>query len=176
MRKFNKVQAKKKLMKSNKSISRTFFCQISFFLQFQKWPKINFWTGKKFKNCQKWNFMKIFFDLFDFTSFLPGLFFNFLARCVPMGVAWTSLRAWPTSSSSVLNSIGDGASIRFLSSWILFPLVIRSMTEDTCFFILEVSLATSNVIGVAPWFSFPTLAKEVRSKNVNAASVVSSQP
>ena len=93
-----------------------------------------------------------------------------------MGVEWTSLRAWPISSSSVLNSIGDGASIRFLSSWIRFPLVIRSMTDDTCFFILEVSLATSNVIGVAPWFSFPTLAKEVRSKNVNAASVVSSQP
>ena len=94
-----------------------------------------------------------------------------------MGVEWTSFRAWPISSSSVvLNSIGDGASIRFLSSCIRFPLVIRSMTDDTCFFILEVSLATSNVIGVAPWFSFPTLAKEVRSKNVNAASVVSSQP
>jgi hypothetical protein len=32
------------------------------------------------------------------------------------------------------------------------------------------------VIGVAPWFSLPALASAVRSRNVNAASVVSTQP
>ena len=42
-----KVQAKKKLMKSNKSISQNnFFWPISIFLQFQKWPKIKFSTEK----------------------------------------------------------------------------------------------------------------------------------
>ncbi len=32
------------------------------------------------------------------------------------------------------------------------------------------------MIGVAPWFSLPALARAVRSRNVNAASVVSTQP
>ena len=36
----------KKLMKSNKLISRIFFAKFHFL---QNWPKINFWTGKKFK-------------------------------------------------------------------------------------------------------------------------------
>ena len=39
---------KKKLVKSNKSISRFFFLTKFHFLQFQKCPKINFWTGKKY--------------------------------------------------------------------------------------------------------------------------------
>ena len=46
------------------------------FLQFQKWPKINFWTGKKFKTAKN-AISRKFFDLFDFTSFLPGLFLIF---------------------------------------------------------------------------------------------------
>ena len=41
-RKFKKVQAKKKLVKSNKSISRKIFLIKFHFLQFQKWPKISF--------------------------------------------------------------------------------------------------------------------------------------
>ena len=42
----------KKLVKSNKSISRKIFLTKFHFLQFQKWPKINFWTGKKFKTAK----------------------------------------------------------------------------------------------------------------------------
>ena len=47
------------------------------FLQFQKWPKINFWTGKIFKTAINAISRKNVFDLFDFTSFffLLGLFF-----------------------------------------------------------------------------------------------------
>ena len=56
------------------------------------------------------------------------------------------------------------------------PFEIRSITEEMCFFSLVVSLGTSNVIGVAPWFSFPGFARLVRKRNVKAASVVSSQP
>ena len=36
-------------MKSNKSISRNFILTKIHFLPFQKWPKINFSTGKKFQ-------------------------------------------------------------------------------------------------------------------------------
>ena len=42
----------KKLVKSNKSISRKFFLIKFHFLQFQTWPKINFWTGKKIKTAR----------------------------------------------------------------------------------------------------------------------------
>ena len=44
------------------------------FSQFRKWPKINFPTRKKFKTAKNAISRKIFFALFDFTSFLPGLF------------------------------------------------------------------------------------------------------
>ena len=46
------------------------------FLQFQKRPKINFWTGKKFKNVKNAISWKKF-DLFDITSFLAWNFFKF---------------------------------------------------------------------------------------------------
>ena len=46
-----KKSRSKKLMKSNKSISWKIFLTKINFLQFQKWPKINFWTGKKFKTA-----------------------------------------------------------------------------------------------------------------------------
>ena len=39
-------------MKWNKSIPRKFFLTKFHFLPFQKWPKINFWTGKKFKTAK----------------------------------------------------------------------------------------------------------------------------
>ena len=55
------------------------------YLPFQKWPKINFWTGKKFKTAKNaisrnfhGKYSKIFFhenDLFHFTSFLVWTFF-----------------------------------------------------------------------------------------------------
>ena len=51
------------------------------FLQFQKWPKINFWTGEKLKTATNAISRKKFFDLFDFTSFFAWTFLNFLARC-----------------------------------------------------------------------------------------------
>ena len=41
----------KKLFKWNKSISRNFFLAKIHFLPFQKWPKINFWTGESAKNA-----------------------------------------------------------------------------------------------------------------------------
>ena len=47
--KIKKKSRPKKLVKSNKSISRKKFVAKFHFLQFQKWPKINIWTGKKLK-------------------------------------------------------------------------------------------------------------------------------
>ena len=62
-------------MKSNKSISRIiFYDQIPFFAI----SKIDKNLFLKWENCQKCNFTKIKFDLFDFTSFLAGTFLNFL--------------------------------------------------------------------------------------------------
>ena len=63
----------KQLMKSNKSISRIFFNQIPFLL-YQKRPKINFCTGKKFKTAKNVISRKKFFDLFDFTNFFVSTF------------------------------------------------------------------------------------------------------
>ena len=42
-----KTSRPKHLVKWNKSISRTIFLTKFHFLQFHKWPKINFWTGGK---------------------------------------------------------------------------------------------------------------------------------
>ena len=49
---FVKKSRPKKLVKSNKSISRNLFWPNSIFLPFQKWPKINFWTGTMFKTAK----------------------------------------------------------------------------------------------------------------------------
>ena len=59
-RKFKKVQAKE-LMKSNELISRIIFLTKLHFLQFQKWPKMQF------------HVKKIFIYLIS-RVFLPGLF------------------------------------------------------------------------------------------------------
>ena len=67
----------KKLMKSNESISRLIFLTKFYFLQFQKWPKLNFWTGKKFKNCHKCNFTKKFILFIWFHKFFCLDFFKF---------------------------------------------------------------------------------------------------
>ena len=63
---------------NQKNQFKNFFFTKLHFLQFQKWPKMNFWTGKKFKNAIS---RKKIFDLFDFTSFFAWTFLNFLARC-----------------------------------------------------------------------------------------------
>ena len=54
----------KKLVKSNKSISRNFFLTKFHFLPFQNWPKINFWTGKKFQTAKNAISRKKFFFWF----------------------------------------------------------------------------------------------------------------
>ena len=69
-------------MKSNKSIARNFFGAEFHFLQFQKWPKINYWTGKKFKTAKNAISLKIFFGFIWFHEFFAWTFLNFLARCV----------------------------------------------------------------------------------------------
>ena len=69
-----KKSSPKKLVKSNKSISqKKFFDQNPFFLQFQKWSKINFCTGKKFKMPRNAIPIKKFIYLIS-RVFLPGLF------------------------------------------------------------------------------------------------------
>ena len=66
----------KKTMKSNKRISWNFILTKFHFLQFQKWPNINFWTGEKFitaKNAISREFFFISWLFFAWT------FLNFLA-------------------------------------------------------------------------------------------------
>ena len=86
----------KKLLKSNKAISWNFPPKFNFLL-FQKWPKINFWTGKKFKTAKNAISQKKI-DLFDFTSFLAWTFLNFLAHYVPLYITLSSPNLFLTSS------------------------------------------------------------------------------
>ena len=79
-------------MKSNKSISQIIFLTKFYFLQFQNWSKINFWTGKKFKMPKMQIHEKIFFDLFDFTSFFACTFLNFLAHCAKISQGFQTWR------------------------------------------------------------------------------------
>ena len=87
VRKLKKVQAKKTRVKSNKSISRNFCLTKFHFLQFQKLPKINFWTGKNFKtaknaisrkNCFLFIWCHKFFclDFFKFSGLLCAGWFR----------------------------------------------------------------------------------------------------
>ena len=66
------------LMKSNKSISRKILWNY-IFCNFKNGQKCTyFWSGKKFKTAKNAiSRKKIFFYLFDFASFLPGLFWIF---------------------------------------------------------------------------------------------------
>ena len=60
---------------------KKFFLTKFHFLTFQKWPKINFWTGKKFKTAK--NATSQFFIYLISWVFLPGLFLIFWpAVCV----------------------------------------------------------------------------------------------
>ena len=99
-RKFKKVQAKK-LVKSNKSILRKkfFFTKINF-LQFQKWPKINFLTRKSLKLQKKF----FFIYLFDFTSFFALIFFKFSG---PLCVSSYGLTYLQAAISSLTKSKSD---------------------------------------------------------------------
>ena len=62
-------------MKSNKSVLRTKFFFTKFhFLQFQKWPKINFRTGKKFKTTKNAMSRNLFLNYLISRVFWAGLF------------------------------------------------------------------------------------------------------
>ena len=69
-----KSPCKKNLVNSKKSISRNFILTKFHFLQFQKWPKINFWTEKKFEKLPKMQFHEKFLIYLISRVFLPGLF------------------------------------------------------------------------------------------------------
>ena len=71
----------KKLVKSNKSISRNFVSPNSNFYYFKNGQKSSFELGKKFKTAKNAISRKKI-DLFDFTAFFAWTFLNFLARCV----------------------------------------------------------------------------------------------
>ena len=73
-RKLKKSRAKK-LVKSNKSISQKNFLTKFHFLQFQKWPKMNFWPFLKLqkRNLVKKNFMKLMYLIS--RVFLTRIFF-----------------------------------------------------------------------------------------------------
>ena len=68
-----KKYSPKKLLKSNKSIIQNFILTKFNFLQFQKWPKINFWTVKKLKtdiNSISRNFLLNFHEKYDKKFFV----------------------------------------------------------------------------------------------------------
>ena len=68
-----KIRKKCNLGKSNKSISRKKFFTKIHFLQFQKWPKINFPTGKMFETAKNAISGKKLIYLIS-QVFLPRLF------------------------------------------------------------------------------------------------------
>ena len=77
-----KIQAKKKLVKSNKSISQFFFDQIPFFA-ILKMAKTQFLKWEKNLKLSRMQFHKKMFLIYWFSRvFLPGLLLNFLAHCV----------------------------------------------------------------------------------------------
>ena len=83
----------KKFVKSNRSISWIIFLTKFHFLQFQKWPKINFWTEKMFKTAINAISRKKIY-LFDFMSFFAWTFLNFLASYV-----WGNILTRPDTHS-----------------------------------------------------------------------------
>ena len=79
--KIKKSPGQKKPVKSNKSISRKICWPKSIFLQFQIWPKINFWTEKTAKNA----ILRKKIDTYLISRvFFACTFLNFLARCVEL--------------------------------------------------------------------------------------------
>ena len=81
-RKIKKSMQKKKLVKSNKSILRKFFLAKFYFLPFQKWLKINFWAGKKFKTAKNAISRKKFWPNSIFCHFKNGQKSTFkLGKC-----------------------------------------------------------------------------------------------
>ena len=73
-RKFKKVQAKKHSWNQINQFHEKIFLTKIHFLPFQKWPKINFWTGKKFKTVRNAISRKNCFIWFHEFFLLSGLF------------------------------------------------------------------------------------------------------
>ena len=116
-----------KLNYENKSISRIFFKAKFHFLQFQKWPKINFWTGKKLPKMQfhekkYWfiwfhelfslDFFKFSGSLRNLTSYLKKLNSNMFASLLNFSCIWC------TNSSEI----------------VLHPISLTSFVDDSAFF------------------------------------------
>ena len=74
-------------MKSNQINSTNNFWTKFHFFQFQKWPKINFRTGKKFKTAK--NAISQKNDLFDFPEFFCLDFFKFSG---PLRYNWIEMK------------------------------------------------------------------------------------
>ena len=88
---FKKSRPKNSWNQINRFHKKIFFTKFHlfiylFFLQFQIWPKIIFWTGKMFKTAK--NAISWKKDLIYLISwvFLPGLFLNFLVCCAISGI------------------------------------------------------------------------------------------
>ena len=71
-RKFKKVPAKENQFHEKKLLAKFYF------LQFQNWPKINFWTREKFKTANN----AISRKKINFTIFFAWYFSHFLAHCM----------------------------------------------------------------------------------------------
>ena len=73
------------------------------FCNFQKWPKINFGTGKKFKTAKNAISRKKI-NLFDFMSFFAWTFLNFLARCA-LGIDYKFINCYIVNEFSWIRQI-----------------------------------------------------------------------
>ena len=95
------------------------FCLSKFhFLQFEKWPKINFWTGKKFKTAKNAISRKICLIYLISRVFSALTFLNFLAPCALFCL--TSYLYWCLLSILILVWIKSSPIFvcrSFLASW-----------------------------------------------------------
>ena len=65
-------------------------------------------------------FHEFFLDLFEFASFLPGLFLNFLARCCPSAPNILALE--------ILNLYFFKGRMRFIKTWVKFsPVNVKNL-------------------------------------------------
>ena len=134
----------KKLVKSNKSISRNFFSPNSIFCNFKNGQKSIFELEKSLKLPKIQFHEKMFFDLFDFTSIFAWTFFNFLTRGLiidtwtkfrprrPFSIYWITFDKFPLDfwqylakfffTSSVLLFIISRSGWIFFTFWNVFPI------------------------------------------------------
>ena len=89
-----KKSRSKKLVKTNKSTSRKNFLTKIHFLRFQKWPKINFWTEKKFKT--EYFPWKLKFYLIFMENIQKNFFVKLIYLIARDFWYWLFLIFWPT--------------------------------------------------------------------------------